>query len=420
MIINADLHIHSKYSIGTSKNMTIKLLSKEAPKKGVDVLATGDCLHSSWLKEIKEMEQIDEGTYELNGMRFVLTTEVEDNRRVHHLIIYPSLSSVEDFRDAVKELSPNLDTDGRANLRLSGEEIAQLAKDLDALIGPSHAFTPWTAIYACHDSLKSCYGDLEDYISFVELGLSADTDYADRIAELERLTFLTNSDAHSPYPLRLAREFNRFEVKDTTYDEIRKAILREGGRRPTLNVGLPPKEGKYNESACIKCYSHYNLKEAISNRWKCTNCGGRIKKGVKDRINEIATYRRPKHPCHRPRYLHVIPLAEIIAKALSISSPRTKTVNKAWNDLIIAFDNEVKVLVDTDIDEIGKISDPQITNAINTFREGKMILRPGGGGQYGIVELPSDTDTDSPTTFKPGKEKKKRKDQTILLDYGKR
>ncbi len=418
MIINADLHIHSKYSIGTSKNMTIKLLSKEAPKKGVDVLATGDCLHSSWLKEIKEMEQIDEGTFELNGTRFVLTTEVEDNRRVHHLILYPSLTSVEDFRDAVKELSPNLDTDGRANLRLNGEEIAQLAKDLDALIGPSHAFTPWTAIYAYHDSLKGCYRDLEDYISFIELGLSADTDYADRIAELERLTFLTNSDAHSPYPLRLAREFNRFEVEDTTYDEIKKAILREGNRKPTLNVGLPPQEGKYNESACIKCYSHYDLKEAISNGWKCTNCGGRVKKGVKDRIDEIATYQSPKHPRHRPRYLHLIPLAEIIAKALGISSPRTKTVTKAWNDLIVAFENEVKVLVDADIDEIGKITEPKITNAINTFREGRMVLRSGGGGQYGIVELPSDID--SPAVSKPRKEKRKRRGQADLLEYGNR
>ena len=78
MIVNADLHVHSRFSAGVSKNMTIDTLSKEARKKGVDLLATGDCLHPGWMKEIEEMEKVDDGTLELNGTRFVLTTEVED------------------------------------------------------------------------------------------------------------------------------------------------------------------------------------------------------------------------------------------------------------------------------------------------------------------------------------------------------
>ena len=42
MKVNCDLHIHSKYSIGASKNMSIALLSTEAKKKGIQLLATGD------------------------------------------------------------------------------------------------------------------------------------------------------------------------------------------------------------------------------------------------------------------------------------------------------------------------------------------------------------------------------------------
>ena len=413
MKVNADLHIHSKYSAGTSKNMSIALLSQEAKKKGVQLLATGDCLHSKWMKEIKEMENIDEGTYELNGTRFVLNVEVEDNRRVHHLLFFPSLSAAEEYRNKIMKYSSNIDSDGRPNVALSGEQIAQLAKDLDALIGPSHAFTPWTAIYAYHDSIKSCYGDLESYISLVELGLSADTDYADRIAELERFTFLTNSDAHSPYPIRLAREFNRFEMNDVTYSELRKAILREGRRRPVLNVGLPPQEGKYNESACIKCFTHYTLREAIMHKWKCTKCGGRVKKGVRDRINEIATYDSPKHPVHRPEYLHLIPLAEIITKAIGQSSPHTKTVTNIWSKLITTFGDEVKVLLDANIEELEEVSEEHITNAIKAFREGRVILHPGGGGQYGHVELPDDDTIASP--IKP--KRKERSGQTSLFEF---
>ncbi len=413
MKVNADLHIHSKYSGGTSKNMSIALLSQEAKKKGVQLLATGDCLHSKWMKEIKEMESIDEGTYELNGTRFVLNVEVEDNRRVHHLLFFPSFSAAEEYRDKIKQYTPNIDSDGRPNVALGGEQIAQLAKDADALIGPSHAFTPWTAIYAYHDSLKSCYGDLESYISFVELGLSADTDYADRIAELERLTFLTNSDAHSPYPIRLAREFNRFEMNDVTYSELRKAILREGRRRPVLNVGLPPQEGKYNESACIKCFTHYTLRESIMHKWKCTKCGRRVKKGVRDRINEIATYDSPKHPAHRPEYLHLIPLAEIITKAIGQSSPYTKTVSNIWSKLITKFGDEVKVLLDAKIEELNEVSEEHITNAIKAFREGRVILHPGGGGQYGQVELPDEDAIVTP--IKP--KRKERRGQTSLLEF---
>lgn len=413
MKVNADLHIHSKYSGGTSKNMSISALSKEAKKKGVELLGTGDCLHSKWMKEIHEMEKIDEGTFELNGTKFVLNVEVEDNRRVHHLLFFPSISSAQDFRDKISSRSPNLDSDGRPNLALGGEEIAQLAKDVDALIGPCHAFTPWTALYAYYDSLSSCYGDLESYVSFVELGLSADTNYADRIAELERLTFLTNSDAHSPYPIRLAREFNRFEMNDIIYNELKKALLRSGRRRPVLNVGLPPSEGKYNESACIKCYTHYTLREAVMHKWKCTKCGKRVKKGVKDRINELATYDSPKHPSHRPEYLYLIPLAEIITKAVGQSSPHTKTVLTIWNELIKNFGDEVKVLVDSDIEDIAKVSEERVTKAILAFREGKVILHPGGGGQYGRVELPEGDNNSAQIEPK----KKERVGQTSLFEF---
>ena len=392
MLVNADLHIHSRFSGATSESMTIKKIAREAPKKGIDIVASGDCLHPGWQKEIRSCEKVDEGTYEFEGTRFILSTEVEDKNRVHHLLFFPSFSSVEEFRSKVERFSSNIDIDGRPKLSLDGAEVAEMAKDCDALIGPAHAFTPWTAMYAYHDSLKSCYGDMSSYVSFLELGLSADSDYADRILELHRVTFLTNSDSHSPHPVRLAREFNRLEVEEATFECIRKAILRRGNNRVVLNVGLPPQEGKYNESACISCYRHYSLREATERGWRCV-CGGKIKKGVKDRVSELADLDEPKHPDHRPPYLHIIPLAEIIAKALNQSSPFTKTVNKRWNELVEVFGDEVTVLVDADINDIAKVTVPVITEAIQAFREGKVIIHPGGGGRYGIIEIPSADDT---------------------------
>jgi len=410
MLINVDLHIHSRFSGATSKKMNIKTISLEAPRKGVDVVATGDCLHSEWMKEIRQCNVIDEGTFELNGTRFILSTEIEDKKRVHHLCYFPCVSSVWDFKERIKSKSKNIERDGRPNIDMSGEELASIAKDLNILIGPAHAFTPWTAMYAYHNSLRDCYGDMTDYISFVELGLSADTDLADRIKELHRLTFLTNSDCHSPHPVRLAREFNRFEVKAANFNEISKAILRAGGNKPVLNVGLPPQEGKYHESACISCFTHYTLEEAKRRRWKCS-CGKRIKKGVKDKINEKADFEEPQHPFHRPNYIHLIPLTEIIAKAIGQRTPFTQTVSKRWNELVDEFGSEIKVLIDIDIKEISRVTVPAITEAIQAFREKKVVIKPGGGGRYGIIELPRQEDEYGPIFFKP-KDK-----QTSLLEY---
>ena len=393
MIINADLHIHSRYSAATSPRMDLPTLAKEASRKGIQLLGTGDCLHPKWLSGIKELEEMN-GVFYFKGKEkdkntnFVLTVEVEDERRVHHLLIVPSVAKAEELYESFRNHSPDIDSDGRPSLRLSGEEIAEHAKDAEALIGPCHAFTPWTALYAYHNSLRECYGDMVGYISFVELGLSADSSYADRIEELRALTFLTNSDAHSPYPIRLAREFNRFHVEAVSFEELKAAVERKRGRKPVLNVGVPPREGKYNESACIRCYRHYSLNNAIVNKWRC-ECGGMIKKGVRDRVNELANC-DGTHPEHRPPYLHLIPLAMIIGLALH-KSASSKAVNGIWESLLAEFGTEVNVLVDASMDDFHASSgfnlDASVVEAIEAFREGKVSVIPGGGGKYGVIEL---------------------------------
>jgi len=387
MIVNADLHVHSKYSGNTSSKMNLENISIAAPFKGINIMGTGDCLNNKWLEEIKKCKKIDDGTFQLNDTRFILTTEIEAEKRVHNLVFFPCISSLEAFKEKIKKKCDNLDIDGRPKINMTGEELAQTAKDVDALIGPAHAFTPYTSVYSAFNSLEECYGDMTDFISFVELGLSADSNLADKIKELHNFTFLTNSDSHSPHPVRLAREFTRFEVKDATYDELKDAILRQKGNKPILNIGLPPEEGKYHESACTKCYRHYTLEEAEYRSWKC-GCGKKIKKGVKDRINEIANFKESDPPDHRPPYLRLIPMAEIITKALDQRNPFTQTVTKRWTELVSAFCSEIRVLLDVDFEYISKITVPTITESIKAFREKRVEIRPGGGGKYGVIMLP--------------------------------
>jgi len=372
--------------MASSRKMELPTIAREASKKGMELIGTADCTHPKWLEEIKRVSVSDE-EIRIDEIYFIPTTEIEDRNRVHHLLILPSISKAEELSERIAPFG-NLEADGRPSVRLDGTEIAEIAKDIGALIGPCHAFTPWTALYGYHDSLKSCYGDMTDYISFLELGLSADSDYADRIQDLHRLTFLSNSDAHSPSTNKLAREFTQFDMPELTFDGLKKAILREQGYKATLNVGFFPEEGKYNRSACIKCFTQYPLSEAVENKWRCPVCGGVIKKGVFDRVNELADFKEPEHPEHRPPYLHLIPLAEIIQMALGHASVQTKGVQTAWNKLIERFGNEVKALIYSDPEDLKVVGDDRVVNAILAFRKGNVIIHPGGGGQYGWLELP--------------------------------
>ena len=55
----ADLHIHSKFSVATSKKLIPEYLDLWARIKGINVLGTGDCIHPGWLSELKEKGVIE-------------------------------------------------------------------------------------------------------------------------------------------------------------------------------------------------------------------------------------------------------------------------------------------------------------------------------------------------------------------------
>lgn len=394
MNINADLHIHSKYSAATSEMMDLDTIAAEARRKGIHIVGTGDALHPEWLENLRRLPERDGILWHNGTTGFVVTAEVEDLKGVHHLILIPELSKAEELREIFRKSSSNLDTDGRPRVLLNGVEIADACIEADCIIGPSHAFTPWTGIFAHYRSLKECYGDRADDVSFIELGLSADSDYADRISELRDKTFLSNSDGHSPWSNKLGREFNQFDLREISFKEIRLAIERRSGRRPILNVGFYPEEGKYNRTACTRCYKQYTMQEMDEHLGRC-GCGGSIKLGVRDRVEILADLPQPVHPDHRPPYIHIIPLAEIIAMALGHKSVFTGGVRKIWGDLVSAR-TEIEVLLHAEISELN--TDERVARAIEAFRSGDVVVTPGGGGRYGRISLPPPCARSKPST----------------------
>ncbi|MDP3066764.1 MAG: TIGR00375 family protein [Methanobacteriaceae archaeon] len=400
MIIRADLHIHGRYSMATSKNMVPAVIVSQARLKGLNLVGTGDAFHKGWLELIEDStEELAEGIYTIPADKLpehnpdlasenpdpllILTAEVEDMKRVHHFLILPSIETAHEIR---KKLKGNLDSDGRPRVRMSGDQIQKLAKEHGCLMGPSHAFTPWTSIYKAYDSIYDCYKDQPD---FLEIGLSADTDMADRIEELHDLPFLTNSDAHSPWPHRLGREFNEIKIKKMDYPAFEKSLH---NLKMKANYGFDPRMGKYHLTACSKCYQLFPVKKALEMNMKCP-CGGTIKKGVDYRVEELATWDEPHHPNHRPPYIHILPLAEIISLVYG-KGVITVFVQKIWREMVQRFGDEIYVLIYAPLKELND-ADPKITPVIKSFRDGTLKMRPGGGGRYGEILFEQENTLDS-------------------------
>lgn len=382
MIINADLHVHSKYSMATSKNMDVSTVALESQRKGLNLIATGDAFHSKWLNELEQsLEEVSKGIYKTNDTilenktHFITTTEVEDKHRIHHLIIIPSIETAWQMRDefAVK----NMDADGRPKIRMNGAQILDIAHDYDCLVGPAHIFTPWTGLYKEYNSVRECYEDNPD---FVELGLSSDSDLADTIEELKDYTFLTNSDSHSPWPHRIGREFNKIEINDLSFESIRQSIK---NNKIIENYGFDPRMGKYHETGCIKCYKIYDIHEAIGRNMKCS-CGGIIKKGVKGRIQELSNHDTPHHPKNRPHYQYILPLAELLSTVHN-KGITTKYVQSRYDNLLKLFGNEIEVLISTPLNKIAEV-DTLLANVLKSYRNNTLKVNPGRGGKYGEVD----------------------------------
>ena len=431
-IYNSDLHIHSPHSIAVSKSLNLDTMVETCKKKGLHILGTGDILQPDWLKYMENsLEKNEDGAFFYKDIYFILQTEIEDKESIHQVVLFPDFHSVREVQRKLVPHSKNIlgEWGGRPRVNLSPAELVDITTDSGCLIGPAHAFTPFKAIFrhAKFKSLEKCYQDAAKKVYFIELGLSANTDLADRL-NLKNVTFLSNSDAHSQSPRSLGREFNKFDIDNPSFEEIFLAIQRKEDRKITLNIGLHPKLGKYYNMFCYKCRRRVIFKKAKKNvvgifnqysitdnfitffsndpikakknyidqvakeKMICPACKDEIKKnfkiklGVSERIDVISSYETPHHPDHRPPYINAIPLIDIIRAVKGIKSINSKTVLNTYIKIIKVLGNEFKILIDTPISKIENF-DENIALVIKAFRNNEIKYTPGGGGTYGQIKF---------------------------------
>jgi uncharacterized protein (TIGR00375 family) len=391
----ADLHIHSKYSLATSKEMEIGSLAKWAGIKGVGMLGTGDFTHPLWLKEIRNKLAPDGyGTYEHRGTRFILTAEVSNiyfkagrTRKVHNIIFAPSFDAAEEMN---KALSPygRLASDGRPILKLECDRMVKIASEIDPAIFfvPSHVWTPHFGVFGSKsgfDSLEECFEDQTPKIFALETGLSSDPAMNRRWSKLDGLSLISNSDSHSP--LKIGREANVFKDK-IGYKDLVEILKTKDNERFLYTIEFFPEEGKYHWDGHSACRAPSSPKDAIKNNNLCRVCGKPVTVGVAHRLEGLVD--RPDGFVHKssPPFKSVVGLFQIISDALKVGAG-SKKVKKAYFDIIGGFGTEMEVLIYAPEEAVRAKCPADIAKGILNVRNGKLAIMPGYDGEYGKVKV---------------------------------
>ncbi|MEK6909813.1 MAG: endonuclease Q family protein, partial [Candidatus Aenigmatarchaeota archaeon] len=368
----ADFHLHSRYSRATSKDLSLETLSIGAKVKGLNLISAPDFTHPVWLKEIKsKLLSENNGVFDFNGMNFILTSETATidsfqgkTRHVHHNIHAPSFDVVDQINEQLGKFG-DLKSDGRPMLTVPPAEVVEILMGIskDILIYPNHAWTPWRAVFGSiggYNSLEECYQDQVKHIFALETGLSSDPPMNWRWSKLDRITLLSNSDAHSANPWRLGREANVFELNKLTYNEINDVIKKGDGKRFLFTIETSPEYGKYHVTGHRDCNVSMHPKDALRINNKCPRCGRKMTVGVLQRVGELADREEGFVPDNFIPFKSLLPLYEIISFVTGVNQLYSKKVIEEQNKLIDRFGNELNVLLNTNREELMKVTNEKI------------------------------------------------------------
>jgi uncharacterized protein (TIGR00375 family) len=420
MNLVADLHIHSHFSRATSKDLTLEHLARWAQLKGVHILGTGDVAHPGWLAEMRaKLEPAETGLYRLKDeyasavqaltppacqapVRFLMAGEISNiykkagaTRKVHHVVCAPDLDAVERLQARLERIG-NIRSDGRPILGLPSRDLLEIALEVDprCCLIPAHIWTPWFSLLGSksgYDSVEQCFEDLTPHIFALETGLSSNPPMNWRVAALDRYTLVSNSDAHSPQ--KLAREATLFDC-ELAYDAI-FAALRSGD--PAVFKGTIeffPEEGKYHLDGHRACGVCWEPPETLAHGGLCSVCGKPVTVGVMHRVELLADrppFDRkdggapPLPPRARP-FHSLVPLPEVLAQVYGIGAG-SKQVTHAYENLLAKLGPELRILLETPLEEIRMAGGERLAVGIDRMRRGEVDAQGGYDGEYGVIRL---------------------------------
>ncbi len=397
-----DLHIHSRYSRACSPRLTLENIDAACRLKGVDIIATGDFTHPAWFKRINEDLResfLGSGLYVLKTARdekvkFILSTEVsliyKDaglTRRIHLVVHAPNLPAAAALNKKLDK-SFNVRSDGRPILPISAPAFVKLvlAVDDNFLVYPAHVWTPWFSVFGSKsgfNSLEECFHDQTKNIYAYETGLSSDPSMNWRLSALDRLTCLSNSDAHSPD--NIAREANIMEIGEpVSYARIYKNI--KSGQGMKMTVEFYPEEGTYYFDGHANCHFSCDPSITRSHRGICPHCHKPLTIGVLNRAEALADRCFGFKPKKAVPFKKIVELDKIIAEAYGLMGRSSVKVKKQYLEMIEKYGNELFILLDLDLEKAAG-TDMRIIEGIRRMRDGELDIIPGYDGEYGKIQI---------------------------------
>ena len=404
-----DFHIHSHYSLATSKELRPDFLDYWAGLKGIKVVGTGDFTHPGWLKELKEqLEAAEEGLFHLrpeykkkiftpaeDKTRFILTAEISSIykkrgqvRKVHNIVFAPSFKVVEGIQNKLLSHGFNITSDGRPIIGMDSRDLLELCLEVseDIFFVPAHIWTPWFSVLGSKsgfDSVTECFEDLSDYISAVEMGLSSDPPMNWMCSFLDKYTLIANSDAHSPE--KLGRNANILDT-DLSYPGIISSMKSGNPEQFLGTINLFPQEGKYHYDGHRKCGIRWSPLETLQHNEICPVCRKKITVGVMNRVAQLADRDDILERPNRRPYFSLMPLREILSEIEGVS-PGSGKVDKHYRQLLDKAGSELNIILNFDIDNVKDIGGEILAEAVRRMRNREVDIQEGFDGEYGIIRV---------------------------------
>lgn len=413
-MFRADLHIHSRFSRATAKNLTLRNLASYASIKGIDLIGTGDITHPKWLQEIAdELVYNDEtGFYQLKiplnphdiltqtnihvdrvsyNPQFILQGEISciykkqgATRKNHQLIFVPHIEAAKKLNAKLAQRG-NLSADGRPILGLDAKILLEIilaasdTKDPHYLI-PAHIWTPWFSVFGSKSGfncLEDCFEELTTEIFALETGLSSDPPMNRLWSALDNYTLISNSDAHSGE--NLGREVNLFHSAPT-YESLFDALKKKNDLFYGT-VEFYPEEGKYYADGHRNCNICFLPEESNFHHNICPVCGKPLTIGVLNRVKELADRKEPLLTKHQ--FESCIPLKEILSELYHVGA-KSKKIHALYEKYINLFGSELNILQNVPIEQISE-TDAALAELLFKMRSHTLHKICGFDGKYGKI-----------------------------------
>jgi uncharacterized protein (TIGR00375 family) len=308
-------------------------------------------------------------------------------RKNHNLVFFPDLENVRRFNTRLEAIG-NIHSDGRPILGLDARDLLEIVLETrdDGFLVPAHIWTPWFSMLGSKsgfDSIKECFGDLSSHVFAAETGLSSDPSMNWRVADLDNITLISNSDAHSPS--KLGREANLFKTK-LNYLAIRTAL--ESGDKNSFagTFEFFPEEGKYHVDGHRNCEICFTPAQTQSHQGICPVCGKPLTLGVLHRVEVLATRPEGIKPDRAFPFYRLVPLEDLLSEILKVGV-QSKKVKQTYRTLLEKIGNEFKILHYINKEKIESAGMPLLAEAIVRMRDNRISFSPGYDGLFGKVQI---------------------------------